>query len=94
MRITEAEVRHIARLAQLELPDAALSRMGEQLTKILDYIDQLKDVDISAVTVGSDDATPLADDVVRPSLEVESVAANAPRFVHGHFVVPKVIGGD
>ena len=94
MRITEAEVRHIARLAQLELTDATLARMGEQLTKILDYIDQLKDVDISAVTLTSDEATPLADDVVRTSLGVEAVAANAPRFVHGHFVVPKVIGGE
>jgi aspartyl-tRNA(Asn)/glutamyl-tRNA(Gln) amidotransferase subunit C len=95
MRITDKEVRHIAGLAQLELSDAAVTRMGEQLTRILDYIDQLKELELDpSLVVASAEATPLAEDEPRPSLDTAEVAENAPQFAHGLFVVPRVIGGD
>jgi aspartyl-tRNA(Asn)/glutamyl-tRNA(Gln) amidotransferase subunit C len=95
MRITEEETRRIAVLAHLELSDGEVTRMSGELTRILEYIDQLNEVDISGVSATADHAsTPLAADEIGPSLEGDGVAANAPSFIHGHFVVPKIIGGE
>lgn len=95
MRITPDETRRIAALAHLELAEEEVERMAGELTAILEYIDQLKEVDVSGVSVSADSgATPLAADELHESLPQESVSRNAPQFVHGHFVVPKVIGGE
>ena len=95
MKITRDEARRIATLAHVDFDDAHLDRMAEEMTKILSYIDQLREVDVDAFP---DDvhanATPMRDDEVRPSLERELVARNAPAWAEGFFVVPKVIGGE
>lgn len=95
MRITPEETRRIAALAHLELSDSELAQMSSELSLILDYIDQLKEVDISGVGERhAAVATPLAVDERHPSLRQDTVSHNAPQFVHGHFVVPKIIGGE
>lgn len=95
MSIDLKEAARIAALAHLEFDDAALQRMSGELSRILDYIDQLREVDLGAIDVSTQLATtPMADDVVAPSLPLSDVERNAPSFVHGHFVVPKVIGGE
>lgn len=48
-RLTEAHVRHIARLARLELTDAEVHRYASELTAILGYIDQLQEVNTENV---------------------------------------------
>ena len=95
MSIDRDEVRRIAALAHLEFDEAGLQQIGADLTRILDYIDQLKDVPIEEIvpTAGME-STPLGEDQPRPSLDRDAVAGNAPSFLHGHFVVPRVIGGE
>jgi aspartyl-tRNA(Asn)/glutamyl-tRNA(Gln) amidotransferase subunit C len=93
MKIDRAEARRIADLAHLEFDDAALDRLAGEMTKILSYIDQLREVDVA----GFDDrdageATPMRDDEPRPSIDRQLVASNAPAWSDGFFVVPKVIG--
>ena len=94
MKIDRHEAKRIADLAHLDFDDAGLERMAGEMTKILSYIDQLREVDVA----GFDEAvpgepTPLRDDVRRPPVSRATVAANAPAFSDdGHFVVPKVIG--
>jgi aspartyl-tRNA(Asn)/glutamyl-tRNA(Gln) amidotransferase subunit C len=94
MKIDRDEAKRIANLAHLEFDDAGLERMAGEMTKILSYIDQLREVDIAGFdAAGSAGATPLRDDVRRPSVDRAAAAANAPSFSgDGHFVVPKVIG--
>ena len=96
MKIDRDEARRIATLAHLEFDDAGLERMASEMSKILSYIDQLNEVDVSGIA--DDDGvavgTPMRDDVVRPSTDREQVAANAPAWRDGFFVVPKVIGGE
>jgi len=59
------------------------------MTKILTYIDQLREGEGSTdMSVG---ATPLREDVARPGIAREAVERNAPSWRDGHFVVPKVI---
>ena len=95
MKIDREEARRIAGLARLELDDAALVRMAGEMTKILTYIDQLREVDVEGFEEHSDStATPFREDVPRPSLEQELIERNAPAWSDGFFVVPKVIGGE
>src|SRR5436309_15554514 len=66
--------------------------MAEELTKILSYIDQLKEVDVRGFEEHAAGVTPMRDDVPRPSVDRDLVARNAPAWSDGHFVVPAVIG--
>lgn len=47
--ISKNEVQHIAELARIGLTDEELEKYSQDLSGILDWIDQLKEVDISGV---------------------------------------------
>jgi len=94
VNIDRNEARRIAALAHLELDEPALDRMAAEMTKILTYIDQLREIDTTGFDERAATETPLRDDHPRPSTERDAVAANAPAWRDGFFVVPKVIGGE
>ena len=89
MKIDRDEARRIAALAHLEFDDAGLDRMAAEMTAILTYIDQLKEVEGIAAADGG--ATPMRDDEVRPGVAREDVERNAPAWHDEQFMVPKVI---
>ena len=92
--ITREDVEHVARLARLELSDAELERMREQLNAILGYIDKLRELDIANVEPTSH-AVPLVnvmrEDEVVPCLPQDQMLANAPDRVGELFRVPRII---
>ncbi len=47
MKLDKEQIKHIANLARLELSEEELEKYGSQLSGVLDYIDQLKEVDVS-----------------------------------------------
>lgn len=49
MHLTNEQIKHIANLARLNLTDKELEIYGEQLSKILNYIEQLKEVNTEGV---------------------------------------------
>lgn len=49
MQLSKDEIQHIAKLARLELTDAELKKYGDQLSAVLNYVDQLKEVDVKGV---------------------------------------------
>ncbi|PIR92741.1 Asp-tRNA(Asn)/Glu-tRNA(Gln) amidotransferase GatCAB subunit C [Candidatus Falkowbacteria bacterium CG10_big_fil_rev_8_21_14_0_10_44_15] len=49
MKLSKQEIQHIADLARLELTDEELEKYGSQLSDVLNYIDQLKEVDTSNI---------------------------------------------
>jgi aspartyl-tRNA(Asn)/glutamyl-tRNA(Gln) amidotransferase subunit C len=81
MSLTASEVRWVAHLARLELSEAELEKMTAQLSAIVDYVDQLRQVN-------TDGVEPLAhalpvhnvfrDDEPTPCLPVDEALANAP----------------
>lgn len=100
MPITKAEVEKIALLANLELTDEEKISFSSQLADIVEYIDQLNELDTAAVApwtqasagdAGSSSSTRA--DIVVPSLGQERALAAAPDQEEGHFTVPRVIGG-
>ena len=94
MAITRDEVRHIAKLANLEFGDDEQDRFTRQLSAILDYVKQLDRLDTSAVEptahiVAVD--TPWRDDVVTNAPDTDALLANAPARDDDLFLVPKII---
>ena len=91
--VTPEVVRQIAALARLRLPEGELPLWSGQLSRIVDYIDQLKQIPEDAFgKTASDPATPLREDLPRPGHGEEALEANAPRRIHGYGVVPRVVG--
>ena len=92
--ITETQVRKVAKLGRLKLADADVARYATQLAAILDYVAQLKSVDVTGVEPMAHPLplkNVLREDKVTPSLTVESVLANAPGKDGPFFTVPKVL---
>ena len=95
MGITRDEVRHIARLANLDFTDEEYDRFTQQLNAILQYVAQLDRLDTSAIEATSHVGTgseALRDDLVMEPIPREEALANAPEADRGYFKVPKVIG--
>ncbi|MBO9311522.1 MAG: Asp-tRNA(Asn)/Glu-tRNA(Gln) amidotransferase subunit GatC [Chloroflexus sp.] len=93
MAISEAEVRHVARLARLALSDEEIAVMQAQLSAILDYIAMLQEVDVSNVPPTAQVTgltTVWRPDVVGEMLTQEQALANAPDQQDGMFRVRAV----
>ena len=97
MKITEAEVRYVAGLANLELSEEEITRLRSDLDGILEHMDKLNEIDTAGVepmaqVLFDDDpaATLRADAPVAP-LGSQLALANAAISGAGYFKVPKVI---
>jgi aspartyl-tRNA(Asn)/glutamyl-tRNA(Gln) amidotransferase subunit C len=89
--IDRSEVLHVARLARLELTDDEVDRMVGELSKVLDYIDKISELDLEDVppmTHVMEVTDALRKDEPRPSLPREEVLAAAPAAADGGFEVP------
>ena len=98
MSITRTEVLKIADLAKLYFSEEELDAFIPQFQRILEYVEQLKEVNVdnieptSHVSLRADFEKPVfREDGVRSSLPVEESLTNAPDPGSGHFRVPKVI---
>lgn len=94
MALNLEEVRHIARLARLNLSEAEEQQYREQLSAFLEHVARLQAVDTQDVpptaTVVPVEAQLRADEP-RPGLPREQALANAPRAMDGLFQVPPVL---
>lgn len=84
-------VEHVARLARLELSDAELERMAGELSKVLDHIEKIRELDLDGVEPTShviDVVNALRADAPEPSLPRDVALESAPEPVSGGFGVP------
>ena len=94
MSVDIAAVRHIAKLARLQMSDSEVEALVPELNNILGWVEQLGEVNTDGVeplTAVIDQAMRLRDDAVTDGAIRDSVLANAPDSQHGFFAVPKVI---
>lgn len=94
MSVDTATVKKVASLARIAISDADAERLAPELNNILGWIEQLGEVDTSAVepmTAVISNQLRLRDDVVTDGGIRDDVLANAPLAEHGFFTVPKVI---
>ena len=94
MSVTKDQVRKVARLARIAVPEERLEEMAGEINGILGWIDQLNEVDIEGVeplTSVVETRLPMRADVVTDGNIQDQVLANAPRREDGFFMVPKSV---
>ena len=94
MSVDTETVKKIARLSRIAIDDAEAEKMVGELNGILEWVEQLGEVDVTGVepmTAVIANNTRLRDDVVTDGEVREKVLANAPAREGSFFGVPKVI---
>jgi aspartyl-tRNA(Asn)/glutamyl-tRNA(Gln) amidotransferase subunit C len=89
--LSREQVLHVARLARLELTEDEQGRMAEELSKVLDYMATMSELDLADVEPTSHVVTvenALRADEPRPSLPQDAALASAPDPANGGFRVP------
>jgi aspartyl-tRNA(Asn)/glutamyl-tRNA(Gln) amidotransferase subunit C len=89
--LSRDQVLHVARLARLELTDDEIERYSGELSKVLDYIEKISELDLSDVEPTSHVVqveNVLRGDEPRPSLPADVALESAPDPAPGGFRVP------
>ncbi len=93
-KITIQQVEHVAKLARLEFNEEEKKKLTGHLAEILDYIEQLNELDTENIPPTSH-VIPVKNvvrqDKIKPSLTRDEALANAPSNVDGLFEVPKIV---
>ena len=94
MAITRENVLHVAKLARLELSEAEIDRMQRDLDGILEYVNQLSELDTSSVPATAQvavAAAPFRGDQPHQSLPHDLALSQAPRSSSDGFAVPAFV---
>ncbi len=94
MSIDQSTVRRIAHLARIAIGDEEASHLVPELSKIIDMVAQLQEVDTSGVEPMAaviPHPMVLREDIVNDGNRRDDILANAPDKAQGFFAVPKVI---
>lgn len=98
MPINEADIAKVAQLAHLELAEEELKTFGSQITEIVNYVEQLNELDTTDIEPALGGLTPEGeqtdssrDDIIFGSLGQKTALSEAPDPAAGHFRVPKVL---
>lgn len=98
MPINESDIAKVAQLAHLELGEEELKTLGSQITDIVNYVEQLNELDTANVEPALGGLTPEGEktdssraDEIAGSLGQKTALAEAPDPASGHFRVPKVL---
>lgn len=94
MKVDQATVRHIARLARLKVSDDEAKNLEQELTSILDWIEQLNEVDtdnVEPMTSSVEMTMKQRDDEVTKGGHPDQIVKNAPSSEDNFFMVPKVV---
>ncbi len=93
----DIDVAYVAKLARLALTPAEIETFGVQLGALLTHVAELEELpvaDVAATAQIIPQSNVMRDDVVRPSLDRETVLRGAPKREGAYFRVPRIIGAD
>jgi aspartyl-tRNA(Asn)/glutamyl-tRNA(Gln) amidotransferase subunit C len=96
--LSKDEVLHVAKLAKLDLTSEEVTKFQKQLSKIVDYISQLSEVDTSNLeptsqTTGLENVF-RSDELKQEGLTQEEALSGTEQTDNGFFVVKAVIKKD
>ena len=94
-RLSDDEVRHVAKLSRLELTDEQIHHFAGQLSAVLEYVSKLNELDVNNVEPMAhavDLTDVLRQDEPTEGSDVETALANAPDAQPPFFKVPTVLG--
>lgn len=91
--ISTDDVKHVAKLARLELTDDEINKYSKQLGDILKYVEQMNEIDTTGIEP-MPHAIPvynvMREDIVKYEQTKQELMANAPYEEDGFFRVPKI----
>lgn len=91
--ISRQEVEYVARLARLHFDEEELARLQPELGQIIDYVQQLSELDLSGLAATSHAVAlknVLRADVPVPGLSQDEATGNGPDVERGQFAVPRI----
>ena len=91
--ISKEDVKHVAKLAELDFSDNEVEKITPQLDKILGHVANISKVDTADISPTShtlEIKNVFREDTVRESLSEEDALLNAPEEMDGGFKVPKI----
>ncbi len=94
MAVDKATVARIAALARIKVTEGEQELLAGELSKLLDWIEQLAEVNTDGVEPMASVVhikPPMRADVVNDGEIRDKLLANAPQDARGFFVVPKVV---
>lgn len=95
MALTRSDVEKVALLARLQLTEAELATMTEQLIQVVEYVDKLAAVDtdgIEPMAHAVEVTNVFREDRQTESLPREAALANSPRHNQRGYLAPAVLG--
>ena len=93
-KISSSDVRNVAKLARLELPEEQIESYTSQLEEILSYVDQLQEIDtqdIPPTTRAVEVVNAMREDLVEVNCCREDILEQAPHREGDFFRVPKIL---
>jgi len=93
-RLTDEQVRHVAKLSRLSLTDEQIHRFAGQISDILVHVSKLNELDVDGIEPMAhalDITNVLREDQPTPGLPIDAVLSNAPQPSKPFFCVPKVL---
>ena len=93
-KISSSDVRKVAQLARLELPEDQIETYTKQLEEILSYVDHLQEIDtgnIPPTTRAVEVVNAMRDDFVEVTSSREDILNQAPQREGDFFRVPKIL---
>ncbi|MET3557423.1 aspartyl-tRNA(Asn)/glutamyl-tRNA(Gln) amidotransferase subunit C [Streptococcus rupicaprae] len=99
MKISEEEVRHVAKLSKLAFSDEETTAFATTLTKIVDMVELLNEVDTAGIpvtTTMADRKTVVREDVTEKGPDRDLLFKNVPEKENNFIKVPAILeeGGD
>lgn len=95
MQTSREKIKHLQRLARLELDDDEVNAIAEQLGRIVEWVETLQSADTDGVPptglIAHTDREHLREDEVTPGLDRDTVLGQAPDADGPFFRVPRVI---
>lgn len=93
-KLSIKDVEHIAKLSRLELSDAEKEKFAGQLSSVINYVEELNEVDTTGVEITAQVTgltnVMVADEIKPGEMDYPKIEKNAPEFRDGSFVVPAV----
>ena len=92
--LSEDDIRKVAELARLNLSEQEVTELRPQLSKLIDYVAVLEEVDteeVEPMVHAVEQTNVFRDDVPTESLPRDEALANAPKTDGKFFLVPPII---
>ena len=90
MKISETDVEYVAKLATLEVDETEKKQLAEQLSRIVDYVEKLNELDLAGIEPTAQVVTSLKHAVRDDRVATRTGSSDAGKTVK-LFKVPKVI---